>query len=102
MSVGHAQVGQQDLTSDISRLVNLKSLMLLGDPKLRSIPESISCLQKLETFYIALSKCSELPAGLGKLENLKTLVVNNSGNGLRVVPNLEVIHLEYHYRLAVL
>ncbi len=88
------------MTSDITRLVNLKTLKL-GGQDIPYIPESMSCLKKLEHFAIFCSESNELPAGLGMLENLVTLHVSFC-NALRIVPNLEVIHLECPDRITVI
>jgi hypothetical protein len=93
LSVGHAKGGLRELTEDISMLLNLKSLHLRGNPNISYIPESISCLLKLEHFSIDISDISELPAGLGKLENLMTLSVSYIHTTLGV-PNLEVTRLK--------
>jgi hypothetical protein len=47
--------GLQELTPDISRLVNLEVLRLKTNPSLGCITESISCLQKLECLHINAS-----------------------------------------------
>jgi hypothetical protein len=72
-SRGGAQAGLQELTPDISKLVNLKTLMLQRNGALMDIPESISCLQKLEQLCVYGGQIDELPAGLAKLANLTSL-----------------------------
>jgi Leucine-rich repeat (LRR) protein len=100
VSVGGAQCGLQELIPDISKLVNLK-ILDLGGQNIPYIAESISCLKTLEHLGIFCSESNELPAGLGMLENLVTLHVSFD-RALRIVPNLEVIHLECPDRLTVI
>jgi hypothetical protein len=73
MALCIAQVGLQEVTSDISKLVNLKRLELNYNRGLQHLPESMSCLQKLESFNISDCSISELPAGLGSLASLADL-----------------------------
>jgi hypothetical protein len=74
MSIGGAQTsGLWEMTPDISKLVNLKELFLTGNSMLTYIPESISCLQKLECFILEESPVLEVPAGLATLANLACL-----------------------------
>jgi Leucine-rich repeat (LRR) protein len=73
----HAQAGLQRLTADISQLVNLRVLTLDKNRSLTYIPESISCLQKLEELCIDNGQIRKLPVGLGKLANLVSLQLNS-------------------------
>jgi hypothetical protein len=68
-----AQAGLWEVTSDISKLVNLRVLTLLNNWKVRSIPDSISCLQKLEHLRIENSLSGDVPDGLSTLSNLASL-----------------------------
>jgi hypothetical protein len=73
MFAGGAQAGLQELTLDISKLVNLKELVLQNNGAVKYIPESISCLQKLEHLHIYKGQIDELPDGLSTLNNLASL-----------------------------
>jgi hypothetical protein len=82
--------GLQELTSDISKLLNLKVLTLSIHDKMDSIPEAISCLQELE--HLEISYCplvSRLPAGLRMLGKLVTLEITGCGP-IQFPPNLQV------------
>jgi hypothetical protein len=67
--------GLQELTSDISQLVNLRVLKLeLGwKETVDSIPDSISCLQQLEELHLRRAEIIQLPHGLATLNNLARL-----------------------------
>ncbi len=71
-----AQGGLQELTPDISKLVNLRVLTLRVNGSLQSIPGCISCLQKLEELCIDRSSIEEIPLGLAALPNLTSLEFN--------------------------
>ncbi len=89
--LGTLQDGLQEMTADISKLVNLRHLVLTHG-KLEYIPESISCLQKLTALYISNSLLSEVPAGLGMLGSLASLQIvwNDTNSFLRFPTKLEV------------
>ncbi len=101
------------MTSDISRLVNLTSLSLMHNTGVTCLPESISCLQKLERLEVdscplihlpesvsclqalevlEVDCCplSQLPAGLGMLGNLSTLSICNTLPGMRFPLDVQV------------
>ncbi len=82
-------MGLQELTPDISKLVNLEKLSLTGNFSVTHIPESISCLQKLELLEIGDSPIQEMPAGIAHLRNLATLYMQGC-NGVRFPPDLQV------------
>lgn len=86
-----AQVGLEELTSDIGKLVNLKVLTLEGNYCITHIPESISCLQKLENLCIDRSPIENWPAVLGPLTSLTSLGILWNGE-LEVHLNIQVIH----------
>ncbi len=83
------------MTSDVSKLVNLKTLQLEMTKQAEHIPESISCLQNLEHLAIDAFEIQELPPGLAKLETLVTLHMTNRSCllawALRLPDNLQVI-----------
>lgn len=90
MSRGGAQEGLEEVTSDIGRLVNLKTLFLgINAHTLTHLPESISRLQSLELLTISLSNIQQLPDGLAALPNLAKLRIDFSP-GVRFPPNLQV------------
>jgi hypothetical protein len=68
------------MTADVSKLVNLRTLQLNMTHKTQHLPDSISCLQKLELLAIDAFDVGELPAGLAKLENLVILHLFNNGH----------------------
>jgi hypothetical protein len=72
------QAGLQEMTSDISKLVNLKVLNLTQNTVLDRIPESISCLQNLQTLYIEQSPITTVPVGLATLGNLRCLTIRDT------------------------
>jgi hypothetical protein len=65
-----AQDGLEELTSDISKLVNLRVLNLSRHDRVDSIPESISCLRCLQHLQIESCALSDMPLGLGMLPKL--------------------------------
>lgn len=87
-------LGLQEVTSDISKLVNLTTLDLGCSLSLEYLPESISCLQKLEVMDIYASSITEVPAGLARLANLSNLGIRGCGP-LRLPPSLEVSGSDY-------
>jgi hypothetical protein len=89
---GGAQLGLQELTSDISKLVNLQALVLTANSSVTCIPESISCLKGLVLLTIEGSPIGEVPAGLGTLHCLTSLCIERC-NGLRFPWNLQVTAL---------
>jgi Leucine-rich repeat (LRR) protein len=91
-SLGIAQDGLRELTSDVSRLVNLKKLTLHDNDMVEYIPESISCLQKLQHLRVQTSPLTNLPAGLATLANLVSLRISTTifGEGLQLPPSLQV------------
>jgi hypothetical protein len=81
------------MTPDISKLVNLRVLKLSRNTVLKRIPESISCLQNLQSLVIKNSQISKLPAGIARLANLRTLAVKSnylSREPVEVPPCLKV------------
>jgi hypothetical protein len=68
-----AQAGLREVTSDISNLVNLRLLTLVNNWGVRLIPDSISCLQKLEHVRIENSLYGNVADGLSTLSNLASL-----------------------------
>eukprot|EP00884_Botryococcus_braunii_P000021 jgi/Botrbrau1/10019/Bobra.0012s0106.1 len=73
------QEGLRELTPDIGKLKNLRSLILAANDAIESIPDAISCLSKLEHLKIDMSPVSELPSGLTSLENLSSLRISWNG-----------------------
>jgi len=76
-----------------------KNYSYLNGNEIKSLPESISSLQNLETLSIYRNYITEIPSGIGKLKNLKYLNLNNNaiekinpeiGNLI----NLEILDLE--------
>jgi Leucine-rich repeat (LRR) protein len=90
--LGIAQVGLQEVTSDVSKLVNLKELSLFTNRAVQHLPESISCLQKLEDLNIRGRSISELPVGLGSLASLADLKARGYDDleGLRFPASVQV------------
>jgi hypothetical protein len=86
---GVAQAGLQELTPDISKLVNLKLLNLASNSELDYIPESISCLQNLTTLIIEDTSITAVPVGLATLRKLDGLCLK-SWTGVYFPPCLEV------------
>ncbi len=89
----------QELTADISKLVKLTSLDLEANYSLEEIPESFSCLQKLEFLRIEHAPIEAFPVALGTLGNLQCLCISYCSRedfvpNLRrsFLPNLQVTH----------
>jgi hypothetical protein len=78
LSFGISQAGLQKMTSDISKLVNLKALTLCHNTVLDEIPEAISCLQSLQSFYLHFTRICKVPAGLATLANLRSISITNT------------------------
>jgi Leucine-rich repeat (LRR) protein len=72
------QAGLEEMTSDISKLVNLRVLNLCQNTVLDRIPESVSCLQNLQTLYIEQSPITTVPVGLATLGNLRCLTIRDT------------------------
>lgn len=83
------ELGLQEMTSDISKLVNLTTLIVGCSKSLECIPESLSCLQKLEAVNIRISQITDVPPGLARLANLSSLAFTDCGP-LRFPPSLQV------------
>jgi hypothetical protein len=81
----------QGLTPDISKLVNLRVLTIRSLDVL-AIPESISCLQKLEHLNLNGDRVQkDLPAGFPTLANLTSLrFASGCGVQLNFPPDLRV------------
>jgi hypothetical protein len=91
----YPQEALQELTSDISKLVNLRVLKLDCNDTVDNIPDSISCLQKLETLFLEYaSGITEVPVGLATLKNLACLRIIFCED-LRFPPNLQVRDLGF-------
>jgi hypothetical protein len=90
---GAQNKGLQELTSDISKLVNLKTLTLEENGSIEIIPESISCLQKLEDFHISDSSTDIVPTSLAALSSLTSLLIRSPAldDALQLPPSLQVI-----------
>jgi hypothetical protein len=71
-----AQPGLRKMTADISKLTELTSLKVTHCCALEYIPESISCLQKLEVLDIMSTSVTAVPVGLATLASLKHLMMN--------------------------
>jgi hypothetical protein len=96
MSCGIAQWqttlgGLEKMTPEVGKLVNLRVLKLVNNTRLGSLPESISCLRKLEVLHLEECPVSALPEGFGTLANLQTLCVKRSRTlGFCFPPDLKV------------
>jgi hypothetical protein len=101
MSVSNGQRGLQEMTSDISKLVNLKVLNLSWNTAVNSIPESISCLQRLEELCIEYCPIQELPISFTTLANLTNLLVTGCAS-LRFPLDLQVTDMIQCRPLAIL
>ncbi|CAI5950896.1 unnamed protein product [Closterium sp. NIES-65] len=78
--------GIAELPEEISQLVNLRRLDLIGCSKLSKLPESLGSLQFLQRLVVAFCPAIQaLPAGVGQLKFLQTFVVQNCPN-LRHLP----------------
>lgn len=88
--IGSTQDGLQEITSDISKLVNLKDLTVERNGALSYIPEAISRLQKLENICIGGSSSSGLSFSLPGLANLLGLCIRDC-EGVRFPPSLQVM-----------
>jgi hypothetical protein len=79
MSIGSAgrsrqvQADLREITPDISKLVNLRFLHVSWNPAIEYLPDSISCLQNLESLHLEDTSVTEVPVGLATLENLESL-----------------------------
>jgi hypothetical protein len=92
--LAYAQTGLRELTSEISKLVNLKHLTLERAYPLESMPESISCLQKLQRVDIVCGPPLRVPMGFATLANLSQLSVRwCPGSGWQLPPSLQVSSL---------
>ncbi len=74
-------------------MVNLRALHLECHQTINYMPESISCLQKLEHLHIEKVTIRELPVGLAKLANLATLSLN-AFEDFSFPPDLQVRYQE--------
>jgi hypothetical protein len=84
----------QELTSDISKLVNLRVLDIDCNHTVKYMPESVSCLQKLEHLHIYNAAITQFPPGLAKLGNLATLNLFHL-EGFHFPPDLKVTALPF-------
>jgi hypothetical protein len=79
MSSGDAQARRyqggltDEMSPEVGKLVNLRVMKLEANPALFDLPDSISCLQRLELLHIDGCPMHKLPQGFGALANLKTL-----------------------------
>jgi hypothetical protein len=78
--IGIAQAGLEEITSDISKLVNLRVLSLEHSRELFSIPEAISCLQNMQTLHIEGTSITQVPLGLATLQNLRSLSIKDANH----------------------
>jgi hypothetical protein len=90
------QTGLQEMTSDISKLVNLKVLKLEDNFDLQRWHASIGYLQRLEHLHIDNSTSEEVPAGFGMLASMTKLYFRPCG-GMQVFPDLQVSRLSCAY-----
>jgi hypothetical protein len=88
--VAIAQVSLEELTPVVGKLVNLRDLMLHVDPDVEYTPESISCLQKLESLGVYGYCIQALPAGFTTLAKLTTLSIT-SEDPVRFPADLQVL-----------
>lgn len=89
LSFGNPQDGLQELTSDISRLVNLKELTLECNGALSYIPQALSCLQKLETTCVGEISVNGMSFSLPGVANLTGLCIWHCED-IRFPPSLQV------------
>ncbi len=82
-------MGLQEMTADISKLVNLERLTIEDSPAVKLIPEEISCLQSLEDLHLNFISVKQLPAGFTELANLEALHITWC-EGIRFPPDLNV------------
>jgi Leucine-rich repeat (LRR) protein len=82
----------QELTNDISKLVNLHSLALKDNNAINRIPESISHLENLKLFELSTNLPLHLPDAFARLRKLEKLAITRCAS-LRIPENLEVMHL---------
>jgi hypothetical protein len=90
MCLGVAQGPLQELTPDISKLVNLTDLTIRNaTADIEYIPDAISCLTKLEHFSIELWPMRfDVPPALTTLTDLMSLTI--VGGGSFKFPDLQV------------
>jgi hypothetical protein len=90
MPLGVAQGGVQELTTDVSSLVNLVHLDCNVTRRMQSIPDSISCLQML-TYLHVRGLFTDVGGGLPTLRKLAKLCLNSLHN-IQLSDNLQVPH----------
>ncbi len=98
-----AQDGLEEVTSDITKLVNLRVLNLATNRSVTCIPEEISCLQKLEHLTVERCPVHEMPASLSTLSNLISFQYRchaQEGPGFR--STLQVMVLEHFFILELM
>jgi hypothetical protein len=81
-----------ELTSDISKLVNLKKLKIPTNCGVEDIPEAISCLQSLQHMCVVDSPIGALPVSFATLSNLGSLDMHWC-KALSFPPNLQVLEV---------
>ncbi len=86
------------MTADISKLTDLETLYITHCCALEYIPESISCLQKLDSLDIASTSVTAVPVGLATLASLTHLRMSY-WKTIHLPPTLEVSNLGHRSTL---
>ncbi|XP_056165275.1 disease resistance protein TAO1-like [Syzygium oleosum] len=77
----------REIPSSIGNLFSLQHLELWCCRSLRDIPNSIGNLQDLQCLDISYSTIEHLPSGIGRLKNLRRLILNFCRNLRRKIPS---------------
>ncbi len=62
-----------DLSDDVSKLMNLEFFSLCGTPGMRTLPDGFTRLKKLRMTRVFQNNLEQLPANIGDLENLEQI-----------------------------
>lgn len=76
------EAGYSPLPSNFGNLKKLSFFSIGGNQKLGNLPESFGDLSSLDTIWMENAVIESLNQGFGRLQNLKLLIVNLTGNTL--------------------
>ncbi|CAI5521003.1 unnamed protein product [Closterium sp. Naga37s-1] len=76
-----------DLPDSLCQLTSLKFFSLLYCQRIHQLPDEFSCLTALETLYLGQSQVLMYPDDIGRLSNLKTLLLEGNCEAQRLLPS---------------